>query len=93
MHVPLFCYLATNLCEEADCRGQCSIVHKNDTYVAECACDPGWTLGEDMKTCIANNLCEEKMCDHQCHVEVDVAVCDCNTGHVLAEDGVNCIGK
>ncbi|NWY04833.1 C1QR1 protein, partial [Nothoprocta ornata] len=57
-----------------------------------CACRPGFVLGPDLVSCVADNVCEPNPCEGTCRPGADGgAECSCLPGFTLAPDGQRCL--
>ncbi|KAG8519720.1 Matrilin-4 [Galemys pyrenaicus] len=70
------------------CQHQC--VNTPGSY--QCACNPGYQLAVDNKSCLAIDLCTEGIhdCEHHCVSSPDSYFCRCHAGFVLQQDQRSC---
>ncbi|MBW00268.1 Matrilin-4, partial [Eschrichtius robustus] len=79
-----------DLCAEGGhgCQHQC--VSSPGTF--HCACNPGYRLAADDKSCLALDLCTEGThgCEHHCVSSPGFYFCRCRAGFVLQQDQRSC---
>ncbi|XP_071067836.1 matrilin-4 [Dasypus novemcinctus] len=79
-----------DLCAEGrhSCQHQC--VSAPGTF--HCACNPGYQLAADNKSCLAIDLCAEGSlgCEHYCISNLGSYSCRCRAGFVLQRDQRSC---
>ncbi|XP_045151519.1 matrilin-4 [Echinops telfairi] len=79
-----------DLCAEGGhgCQHQC--VSTPGTF--QCACDPGYQLAADDKSCLAIDLCAQGThgCEHSCTSSPGSYSCHCRSGFVLQRDQRSC---
>ncbi|KAB0395524.1 hypothetical protein E2I00_010897 [Balaenoptera physalus] len=82
-----------DLCAEGGhgCQHQC--VSSPGTF--HCACNPGYRLAADDKSCLALDLCTEGThgCEHHCVSSPGFYFCRCRAGFVLQQDQRSCRGE
>ncbi|XP_037377454.1 matrilin-4 isoform X1 [Talpa occidentalis] len=79
-----------DLCAEGrhGCQHQCV----NTPGMYRCACNPGYQLAADNKSCLAIDLCAEGLhdCEHLCISSPGSYSCHCHAGFVLQQDQRSC---
>ncbi|XP_069907880.1 matrilin-4 isoform X2 [Oryctolagus cuniculus] len=83
------------LCGKAPCaegRHGCQHQCVNTQGAVRCACNPGYKLAADNKSCLAIDPCAEGThgCDHHCVSSPGSYFCRCQAGFVLLQDQRSC---
>uniref|UniRef100_A0A3P8WWM1 Matrilin 4 n=1 Tax=Cynoglossus semilaevis TaxID=244447 RepID=A0A3P8WWM1_CYNSE len=81
---------AIDLCSEG--KHDCEQICISSPGVYTCACNQGYTLNQDKKTCTVIDYCSfgNHSCDQECVSVLNGYHCICNEGHRLLEDGKTC---